>query len=107
MLDILRRTVGGQNDLFSRVIQRIERMEKFLLRCDLSGDKLNVVDQQHVGIAVFFLEFRGRFLFDRADELVCEVLSLDKDDIEIRSCPLDLVCDRFHQVGFSEAAGSV
>ena len=57
MLDILWRTVGGQNDLLACVIQGIEGVEKFLLRRNLSCDELDIVDEQHIGIAVFVLEF--------------------------------------------------
>ena len=107
MLDILGRTVGCKNDLFACVVKGVECVEKLLLRRNLARDELDIVDQEHIGVAVFLFEFRRGFLFDGADELVREVLALDQNNIEVGLVALDFVCDRLHQVRFTESAGTV
>ena len=102
MLDILGRTVGGQNDLLTGVVKRVEGVEEFFLCGDLAGDELNIVDEEHIRVTIFFLEFGGGLFFDGANELVCKVFTLDKDDIEFGLLTLDLVCDRFHEVCFAK-----
>ena len=44
--DFLRVGVAGDDDLFARLHQRVERVEKLLLGAPLVGKKLDVVDQQ-------------------------------------------------------------
>ena len=56
ILNFAGRTVAGQDDLFVGFVQRVERVEKFLLDAFLAGEKLDVVDQQHIGLAIFFAE---------------------------------------------------
>ncbi len=48
--------VAGQDNLLVRFVQRVERVEKFLLDALLAGEKLDVVNQQHVRLAIFFAE---------------------------------------------------
>ena len=107
VLNVLGRTVRGENDLFACVVKGVERVEKLLLRRNLARDELNIVDQEHIGVAVFFLEFRSGLLFDGADEFVGEILALDQNDVEVGLIALDFVCDRLHQVRFSKSAGAV
>ena len=56
---LLRRQVGGDDDLLVRVVQRVEGVEELLLRLHLAGQELDVVDEEHVDVAVDGLE-RGR-----------------------------------------------
>ena len=107
VLDVLGRTVGGENDLLACVVERVEGMEKFFLCGDLTRDELNIVDEEHIRVAVFFLELGCGLLFDGANELVCEVFTLDEDDIEFGCLALDLVCDCFHEVSFAKSGRTV
>ncbi|MPM49506.1 hypothetical protein SDC9_96236 [bioreactor metagenome] len=54
--DFLRRTVGTDDDLLIGVVQRVKSVEKLLLHGLLFCDELNVVDQQHIDIAIAFSE---------------------------------------------------
>src|SRR5207244_6436275 len=46
--NILRDGVAGEDDLFSRLVEVVEGVEEFLLRLLLSGDELNIIDQQEI-----------------------------------------------------------
>ncbi len=61
----------------ARLVERVEGVEKFFLRAVLSRDKLNVVHEKNIRLAVFFPEFQIFSFADRADELVCELLALN------------------------------
>ena len=71
-LNFAGRPVAGQHDLLVRLVQRIERVEKFLLNAFLAGEKLDVVNQQHVGLAVFFAEFGELVVLDAVNVFVRE-----------------------------------
>lgn len=45
-LHLLRRPVGGHDDLFAGLIQAVEGVEKFLLCAVLAGDELNIIHEQ-------------------------------------------------------------
>ena len=62
-LNFAGRAVAGQHDLLVRLVQRVEGVEKFLLNAFLAGQKLDVVNQQHVGLAVFACGIRTSWLF--------------------------------------------
>ncbi|MPM16706.1 hypothetical protein SDC9_63087 [bioreactor metagenome] len=76
-LEQLRRPVGGHHDLLLGVLQRVEGVEELLLGLDLALEELDVVDQQHVDLAVAAPELDGVVLRDRVDELVGELLGGD------------------------------
>ena len=66
MLEVLNfagRAVAGQDDLLVRFVQRVEGVEEFLLNPLLAGEKLNVVNQQHVRLAVFLRRNLASWLF--------------------------------------------
>ncbi len=53
-----------------RFIQRIEGVEEFFLRPFLARQKLNVVDHQHIDIAVALPEVDHLVVANRVDDLV-------------------------------------
>ena len=57
------------------VEERVEGVEKFLLRALLAAEELDVVDQEQIGLAVAFAEFDQVVVLDRVDELVDEKLA--------------------------------
>ena len=65
--DLLRRPIGRNDDLLAEVVQRVERVEKFLLRAFPAGDKLDIVHHQHVNFPDLFPEFKSILLLNRAD----------------------------------------
>ena len=50
--DLLRRAVGGEDDLLARLVEVVEGVEELLLGALLARDELDVVDQEHVDRAV-------------------------------------------------------
>ena len=73
-LNFAGRTVAGEHDLLVGLVQRVEGVEKFLLNALLAGQKLNVVNQQHVGLAVFLAEFGELVVLDAVNVFVREFL---------------------------------
>ncbi len=55
-LNLFRRPIGGDDQLAARFVQRVERVEELFLRRLLAGKELNVVDEQHVDLAVAIAE---------------------------------------------------
>ncbi len=75
--ELLGRTVAGDDDLLVRVVQRVERVEELFLRLLLVLQELDVVDQQHVDVAVAPAEALGLAVANRVDEVVGELLGAD------------------------------
>src|SRR5205807_7843841 len=73
--DLRGRTIAREHDLFVTVKEGIEGMKKFLLRALFAGEKLNVVDQEQIGLAVTFAEFHQSIVLNRVDKFVNEELA--------------------------------
>ena len=85
------------------LVERVERVEEFLLRGVFAGDELDVVHQQNVGLAVLFVKLAHGALANRVDELVGELVALDVQRAHLRVRLLDVVADGVQQVGLAEA----
>ena len=72
--------VGGDHDLLVGPVQRVERVEELLLESFLAFHELDVVDQQHVDVAVAALEVGDGVGADGVDVLVEERLGGDVAD---------------------------
>ena len=105
--DVSGRTVGGQNDLLFVLKERVEGVEKLLLRGDLARNELDIVDEKHVAFAVLVAKILHRFVGQAGDHLVGEVLTLGVDDLDVGIVLFHAVDDRAHQVGFTESAVTV
>ena len=106
-LDLLGGAVAGNDDLLARVVQRVEGVEKLLLRALLACQELDVVDEQHIRQTVFLPEQLGGAVFHRLDDLVGEYLAVHIDDVEIRVVFRHLELDGVEQVGLAQAGGAV
>ena len=71
------RPVRGDHDLAAPAVQVVERVEELLLELLGALEELDVVDEQHVDVAVAPLEARHRLRPDRLDELVHHRLGRD------------------------------
>ena len=61
-------------------------MEKFLLGTFLSYNKLDIINEKDIIIAVFFTEFRSGnvvFVTDRVDQLIGKSLGADIKDLGV------------------------
>lgn len=85
LVHLHRRAVGRDDDLLSRFIERVERVEELLLRLLLTGDELDIVHQEKIGAAVFGAQILAAADLDGVDEIVREIVALDC----IQSSPSD------------------
>ena len=79
-------------------------MEKFLLRLLSAGDKLHVIDQQEIRLAVFFPHLGGlaRTCLDCGDQLVGQIVALDVSDLHTGIFFTDRMCHGVDQMRFAE-----
>ena len=103
----LGRTVGGKDDLLMIAVQSVEGMEKFLLGGFLTGDELDIVDEENIRLAVFFTESGVLPTGDGFDQLIGEILAVDVDGVQTRGALKELVGDGVHQMGLTQTGGTV
>jgi hypothetical protein len=106
-LNFAGRPVAGQHDLFVSFVQRVERVEKFLLNPFLAGEKLDVVNQQHVGLAVFFAELGQLVVLDGVNVFVGEFLGRQIGDAGAFLVAGDVLADGVQQMGLAQAHAAV
>ena len=82
-------------------------MEELLLEPLLAFHELDVVDEQHVGVAVAALERRGRVGADGVDVLVQERLGRHVAHLVVGVVLVDVVPDGVQQVGLAQPGGAV
>ena len=82
-------------------------MEELLLRALLAADELDVVDEQHVRLAVPLAEGGGVLVADGGDDVVGELVALDVDDVAVGLVFADLGADRVEQVGLAQPGAAV
>ena len=104
---LIGRPVSGQNDLVVVLVEIIEGMEKFLLRGFLAGDKLDIIDEEEVRVAVFVAEFVVAALLQGDDELVGELVALDIDDVVAGMIFMHDAGDGIQQMRLAEAGRAV
>ena len=80
-LNLLGRTIGRDDELAPGFVQRVEGVEELFLSRLLAGQKLNVVDQQHVDLTIAIAKLRRAIVLHRDDELVGELLARDVHDV--------------------------
>ena len=99
--------VGGDHDLAAFAVEVVERVEELLLELLGALEELDVVDQEHVEVAVAPLEPRHGLGADRVDELVHERLGGHVTDPLVAEDRAHVVADGVEQVGFSQPGGPV
>ncbi len=105
--ELAHRPVAGEDHLLVRVVERVEGVEELLLRLRFLLQEVDVVDQQHVGVAVLRLELVRVLLADRLDELGGEVLRGHVDDLHVVHLVVDRVADGLDEVGLAESDAAV
>ena len=103
----LRRAVAGEHDLLARGVKGVERVDELLLGVLLALERLDVVDQQGVELAVALLEALRPVLAERADELGREPLRGRVVDGQLRAPAAQVVDDRAQQVRLAEPRRAV
>ena len=100
--EVLGMAIGRDNQLFSSLVERIERMEELLEDLLFALEELNVIQQQQVGVAVPGLELRHTLAPNAFDEVIEEpfrrYVSHDQCRIEVGA----LLPDGVEQVGLTK-----
>src|ERR1700691_2150692 len=73
-------SVAGKNDLFMRLMQGIECVKKFLLNSLFACQKLDVVNQQHVRLTIFFTKLGELIVLYAVNVFVGEFLGRNVSD---------------------------
>src|SRR5258707_15181933 len=94
--DLAWRTVARYDNLFLGIIKRVERMKKLFLRPLLAGEKLDVVHQQDVNVAVLIPESYGLVVSDRIDQLIHETFRGQISKAETLISLFDCVTNGMH-----------
>ena len=105
--DRLRRAVGRDDDLATLAVELVERVEELLLELLGALEELDVVDEQHVEVAVAPLEAGHRLGADGVDELVHERLGGHVADPLVAEHGADVVADGVEEVGLAQAGRAV
>ncbi len=101
------RPVRGDDDLATSSVQVVERVEELFLELLGAFEELDVVDEQHVDLAVAPLEGRHALGAHRVDELVHHRLGRDVADPLAGEQLAHVVTDRVQQVGLAESGRAV
>jgi len=106
-LDLVRRPIARHHNLFMGVEEGVECMKEFLLKAFLSGEKVNIVDQEQVHTAVTLSELKRLIGLKRINEFVDEGFGRDVANAGRSSMGEDIMTDGLHEVGFTEARVAV
>src|SRR6476620_3789800 len=87
--------------------ERVKRMEKFFLRALFSTEKLNVINQEKIGLAITLPEFHQITVLDRVDELIDEQLTRDIEHLHVFSFRPDELADGLHEMGLAQTDAAV
>ena len=88
-------------------MQRVESVEKFLLNAFLAGEELDVVNQQHVRLAVFFAEFDELVVLNSINVFVCEFFGGEIGHARALFVADDVLADGMEQMGLAQADAAV
>ena len=81
----------------------VEGVEELLLRLHLALQELNVIDEQHVDVAVAALKVGRLVVADRVDEVVGELFGVHVSHLDVRIQAARVVADGVQQVGLAQA----
>ena len=107
VLNLAGRPVAGQHDLLVRLVQRVEGVEELLLNPLLAGQKLDVVNQQHVRLPVFLAESGELVVLDAVNVFVGELLGGDVGDARALLVADDMLADGVQQMRLAQADAAV
>ena len=102
-VQLLRRAVGGQDDLFVGLVQRVEGVEELFLGSLFALEELDVVDHQNVQVAVAPLEGLLPVVAHGIDVVVGEFLGGDVFDAQPRLQHTGVVPGGVQEVRFAQA----
>jgi len=89
------------------IVQLVEGVKELFLRALLVAQKLDVVNQQHVRLAVALLKLLHTFGADAGDHLVHETFARSVDNPHGAKFIDQLTADGVHQMCFTHAHAAV
>ena len=105
--NLVRRAVAAEDDLFLRVVERVEGVEELGLRAFLAGEELDVVNEQHVDRPIAFAKVEDAVVAHGVDHLVHEPLGRDVGEFQMPIVLQHVVADGVHQMRLSETHAAV
>src|SRR6202011_1411637 len=105
--DLRSRSIAGEHNLFMPVEKGVEGVEKFFLRTLLPAEKLNIVDQEQIGLAITFSELDQVVVLDRIDELVDEKLAREIHHLHAFLFDHDVLADGLHEMRLAQAHAAI
>jgi hypothetical protein len=106
-LDFTGGSVAGQHDLFMCFVQRVERVEKFFLNSLFAREKLDVVNQQHVGLPVFFAELGELVVLNPVNVFVRELFRRQISDARTFFIRSNVLADCVEQMRLAKPDAAV
>src|SRR5438552_12309285 len=85
----------------------VESVKEFLLRSLLASEKLDVVNQENISLAITLPEFDEIAVLDRVDELVDEQLTRDVDHLHVFLFRPDELAGGLHQMGLAQTDAAI
>ena len=101
------RTITRQDNLPTRLIQSVERVEELFLGCFLALQELHIVHKEQICLPVSSPKILHGAVLNGSNHLVGELLSTNKGDSGIRMSAQYFVSHGLHQVGFTQTRISV
>src|SRR5215470_4058037 len=105
--DLLGGSVGRHHDLFSRVVEIVERVEELLLGPLLARDELDVVDEEEIDRPILRAKLRGAIVADGVDQVVGEALRRQIEQAKLWIEAADLMSHRVEEVRLPQADSTV
>src|SRR5580704_8553151 len=84
------------------VEKRIERVKEFFLGTLLASEKLDVVDQEEIDLAIALSEFDQITVLDRVDELIDEQFTGNINHLYVFLLGPNVLANGLHQVGLAK-----
>ena len=107
ILHFTRRPVTREHDLLRIVEELVEGVEELFLRAVLALEKLHVINQQDIDLAVFLAELGEALLLDGLDILIGELLGGHVAYDGSLFARQYFLTDGLHEVGFTQACGAI
>ena len=105
--DLGSRTIAREYDLFVTIEKCIESVKKFLLRSLFSAEKLDIINQKQVGLAVALTEFHQGIVLNSVDKFVDEQLARQIHHLRRFLFHPDILADGLHQVRLAQTNAAI
>ena len=92
---------AGKDHLLVCIVKSVESMKELFLATEFVLKEMDVVNEEHIHIAVFILKVLSGFIVNGLDELIGKFLGGDADDFHFWALNPNPIAYGLHQVGFT------